>query len=95
MQNLCSQTGFKGARSCLLRLETILATNRPGRLYTVGYDHPQLLFLTLGRACSKELVGTHFEAWLLDHKQQILDIFGDEHPYIRKRLELGVVVSLL
>ncbi|KAK0242068.1 hypothetical protein EDD85DRAFT_427312 [Armillaria nabsnona] len=59
-----------------------------GSLYTVGYDHPELLFLTLGRACSKELVGTHFEAWLLDHKQKILDIFGDEHPYIRNRLEL-------
>ncbi|KAK0448861.1 hypothetical protein EV421DRAFT_1900567 [Armillaria borealis] len=57
-------------------------------LYTVGYDNPELLFLTLGRACSKELIGTHFEAWLLDHKQKILDIFGDEHPYIRKRLEL-------
>ncbi|KAK0195137.1 hypothetical protein F5146DRAFT_273486 [Armillaria mellea] len=88
MQYRCSQTGFYGARGFLLSLETILATNRVGRVYTVGHDTPQLLFLTLERACSKELIGTHFEAWLLDHKQKILDIFGEEHPYIRKRLDL-------
>ncbi|KAK0244352.1 hypothetical protein EDD85DRAFT_195580 [Armillaria nabsnona] len=61
----------------------------------VGLDRPEELFLTLGRACLTELVGTHFETWLLNHKQKILDIFGDEHPYIRKRLDLGETVSVL
>ncbi|PBK74712.1 hypothetical protein ARMSODRAFT_950741 [Armillaria solidipes] len=54
----------------------------------VGLDRPEELFLTLGRACRTDLVGTHFETWLLNYKQKILDIFGDEHPYIRKRLDL-------
>ncbi|KAK0464638.1 uncharacterized protein EV420DRAFT_1517351, partial [Desarmillaria tabescens] len=54
----------------------------------VGLDRPEQLYLALGRACRKELIGTHFETWLMDHKQKILDIFGDEHPYIRKRIDL-------
>ncbi|KAK0191615.1 hypothetical protein F5146DRAFT_1049577 [Armillaria mellea] len=56
---------------------------------TVGTLHPEQLYLSLGRACCKELVGTHSPGiWLLDHEQKILDIFGDEHPYIRKCLDL-------
>ncbi|KAK0464645.1 uncharacterized protein EV420DRAFT_1517370 [Desarmillaria tabescens] len=54
----------------------------------VGLDRPEELYLTLGRACRKDLIGTHFETWLIHHKQKILDIFGDEHPYIRKRIDL-------
>ncbi|SJL01170.1 uncharacterized protein ARMOST_04488 [Armillaria ostoyae] len=54
----------------------------------VGEFQPEHQYISLGRACCKELVGTHFETWALDHKQKILDIFGDEHPYIRKRLDL-------
>ncbi len=80
-------------------LDVLLAIDQPVSS-TVGDLRPEQLYLSLGRAFCKELVGTHFETWLLDHKQKILDIFGDEHPYIRKRLDLGegfssISISLL
>ncbi|SJL01161.1 uncharacterized protein ARMOST_04479 [Armillaria ostoyae] len=75
-------------------LDVLLAIDQPASS-TVGVLRPEQLYLSLGRACCKELVGTHFETWLLDHEQKILDIFGDEHPYIRKRLNLGEGLSLL
>ncbi len=84
-------------RSCLLILEALLAIDQPGSLddIIVGELEPEKHYISLGRASCKELVGTHFETWALDHKQKILDIFGDEHPYIQKRLDLGEGVSLL
>ncbi|KAK0463036.1 uncharacterized protein EV420DRAFT_1639121 [Desarmillaria tabescens] len=46
------------------------------------------LYLALGRAFARHLIGTHFDSWFLEHKQKILDVFEDDHPYIRKGLEL-------
>ncbi|KAK0191609.1 hypothetical protein F5146DRAFT_1224310 [Armillaria mellea] len=61
----------------------------------VGELQPEQLYLSLGRAFCKELVGTDFDTWALDHKQKILDIFGDEHPCLRKHLYFDEGVSLL
>ncbi|SJL01368.1 uncharacterized protein ARMOST_04689 [Armillaria ostoyae] len=47
-----------------------------------------MLYLTLGRAVSRELQGDHLESWLLEHQQTIRDVFGNDHPYARKHLDL-------
>ncbi|KAK0432151.1 hypothetical protein EV421DRAFT_123531 [Armillaria borealis] len=49
---------------------------------------PATLYLTLGQAVARHLIGTHFDSWFLDHKQTILDVFEGDHPYIRKGLDL-------
>ncbi|KAK0464245.1 uncharacterized protein EV420DRAFT_1637809 [Desarmillaria tabescens] len=46
------------------------------------------LCLAVGRGFSRELVGTHFDSWFLEHEQTILDVFGEDHPYIRRHLDL-------
>ncbi|KAK0455753.1 uncharacterized protein EV420DRAFT_558611 [Desarmillaria tabescens] len=46
------------------------------------------LCLAVGRAFARELVGTHFDSWYLEHRQTIMEVFEEDHPYIRTRLEL-------
>ncbi|KAK0189954.1 hypothetical protein F5146DRAFT_1053309 [Armillaria mellea] len=55
----------------------------------VGYGRScPILHLALGRALARRLVGTHFDSWFLEHKQTIFDVFEDDHPCIRKSVEL-------
>ncbi|PBK73108.1 hypothetical protein ARMSODRAFT_953573 [Armillaria solidipes] len=54
----------------------------------MGYDREAMLFLALGRAFSREIVGDYFDEWLHEHRQTITDVFGDDHPLIRKHLDL-------
>ncbi|KAG7446170.1 uncharacterized protein BT62DRAFT_1006391 [Guyanagaster necrorhizus] len=46
----------------------------------------QSLCLVVGRVFAREPFGTNFESWFLEHKQ--IMVFGDDHPYIRWRLDL-------
>ncbi|KAK0463063.1 uncharacterized protein EV420DRAFT_1745596 [Desarmillaria tabescens] len=46
------------------------------------------LYLTLGQAFARHLIGTHFDSWFRQHIQTILDVFREDHPYIRKGLDL-------
>ncbi|KAK0497816.1 hypothetical protein EDD18DRAFT_1159480, partial [Armillaria luteobubalina] len=50
---------------------------------------PARLFLTLGHAVARYLIGSNFDSWFLEHKETILDMFEDNHPYIRKGLDIG------
>ncbi len=75
---------------CLYLLIT-LSLDGP-RLYDIRVGcggFPATLYLTLGQAVARHLIGTHFNGWFLDHKQTILDVFEGDHPYIRKGLDLG------
>lgn len=58
-------------------------------------DGAEWLCLAVGRVFSRELVGSHFDSWLLEHKETILDVFGGDHPFVRRRLDLGKVISVL
>ncbi|KAK0231288.1 hypothetical protein IW262DRAFT_1343307 [Armillaria fumosa] len=59
-----------------------------GRSIRMGYDKKGVLYLVLGRAFSREIVGEHFGEWLHEHRKTITDVFGDDHPFIRKHLDL-------
>ncbi len=62
----------------------------------VGVDDGwAMLYLTLGRAVSRKLQGDHLENWLLEHRQTIRDVFGNDHPYARKHLDLGEETFML
>ncbi|KAK0226987.1 hypothetical protein EDD85DRAFT_155361 [Armillaria nabsnona] len=52
-----------------------------------------ILYLGLGRAISRELVGDQAEIWLSEHQQTIMDVFGADHPYIRDYHGLGIVTT--
>ncbi|KAK0441164.1 uncharacterized protein EV420DRAFT_1752571 [Desarmillaria tabescens] len=54
----------------------------------LGLDVDKTLCLSLGRALCQELEGDQFKKWLIEYRQIIMDVFGDSHPYIRKRLDL-------
>ncbi|KAK0441638.1 hypothetical protein EV421DRAFT_633509 [Armillaria borealis] len=51
-------------------------------------DRSEWLCLAVGQVFARELVGSHFDSWLLEHKETILDVFGDDHPFVRRRLDL-------
>ncbi|KAK0467781.1 uncharacterized protein EV420DRAFT_1501263 [Desarmillaria tabescens] len=59
---------------------------------TLAYNFVKTLFLGLGNAISRELVGDQFENWLSEHRQTIIDVFGDRDPYIRTHLGLGEAI---
>lgn len=52
------------------------------------FDTEQVLYLWLGRAISRELVGNNLKIWLRTHQTAITDVFRDHHPYIQKHLAL-------
>ncbi|SJL01228.1 uncharacterized protein ARMOST_04546 [Armillaria ostoyae] len=61
-----------------------------GRSIPVAFNIARILYLGLGRAISRELVGDESEIWLSEHRQTITDVFGADHPYIRDYLGLGI-----
>ncbi|KAK0441182.1 uncharacterized protein EV420DRAFT_1580807 [Desarmillaria tabescens] len=54
----------------------------------LGLDMDKTLCLGLGRAFRRDFEGNQFKNWLTEHRQIIMDVFGDDHPYIRKRVDL-------
>ncbi|KAK0448043.1 hypothetical protein EV421DRAFT_109954 [Armillaria borealis] len=56
----------------------------------MAFNIGSMLYLGLGRAISRELVGDESEIWLSEHRQMITDVFGADHPYIRDYLGLGI-----
>ncbi|KAK0236750.1 hypothetical protein EDD85DRAFT_585128 [Armillaria nabsnona] len=90
----CKHTFLTNGRAFVYPfLPTTLSLNE-SRPYDIHVGHGSsypMLHLTLGRALARNLIGTHFDNWFLEHKQTIFDAFEDGHPQIRKPegLELG------
>ncbi|KAK0191512.1 hypothetical protein F5146DRAFT_1001316 [Armillaria mellea] len=54
-----------------------------------------MLYLTLGRTVSRKLQGDYLESWVLEHRQTISRVFGNDHPYARKHLDFGEEIFVL
>ncbi|KAK0467832.1 uncharacterized protein EV420DRAFT_1684490 [Desarmillaria tabescens] len=79
---------YEYKRTDILRMLGAWSRGRSVYSIPLGFDMGALLFLALGRAFSRELVGDYFEEWLYEQRQTITDVFGDDHPFIRRHLDL-------
>ncbi|KAK0240444.1 hypothetical protein EDD85DRAFT_488858 [Armillaria nabsnona] len=71
-------------------LHKLDAWTRGRSVYSIplALDTDRTLCLALGRASRRVLEDNEIKNWLAEHRQTITDVFGDDHPYIRKRLDL-------
>ncbi|PBK96531.1 hypothetical protein ARMGADRAFT_1061174 [Armillaria gallica] len=71
-------------------LHKLDAWTRGRSVYTIplALDMDRTLCLALGRASRRVLEDNQIKNWLAEHRQTITDVFGDDHPYIRKRLDV-------
>lgn len=88
--------GPGGDRSCSFVLN-IYVTDGSNRVYSIplALDTDRTLCLALGRASRRVLEDNQIKNWLAEHRQTITDVFGDDYPYIRKRLDLGKKIIVL
>ncbi|SJL04382.1 uncharacterized protein ARMOST_07748 [Armillaria ostoyae] len=71
-------------------LHKLDAWTRGRSVYSIplALDMDRTLCLALGRASRRVLEDNQIKKWLTEHRQTITDVFGDDHPYIRKRLDV-------
>ncbi len=82
--------------SCVFLCCKYLSVPERNGVYSIPlpFDTEQVLYLWLGRAISRELVGNNLKIWLRTHQTAITDVFRDHHPYIQKHLALGEGIFL-
>ncbi len=87
----------RGRSFVFLCVEYLCVADGSNRVYSIplAFDMDRTLCLALGRASRRVLEDNQIKNWLAEHRQTITDVFEGDHPYIRKRLDVGKGIVML